>query len=322
MDDITLVTGAGGFIGGHMTNYLTTAGYHVRAVDIASPINRIRAKECSFSTNMILLPQALRAMEGVGQIYHFAADHGGIGWISNNQFGLAAWNAMLNLTVLRAALAAGVKRIFFPSSVCIYPVDLKLRYDAPPIRECDWSPSEPDSPYGWEKLFAELLMRWVAHEGLETRVARYHTIYGPWCHYKGGTEKVVPALCRKIATSKITGDTRVEIWGNGKQTRTFMYIDDCLHYTHELMKSNWEEPINIGSEELVSIDFVADLIADIAEVKIEKVYKEDAPVGALGRGADTSLMRTILGERELTTLWRGLANTYTWVEAQVRNETS
>ena len=313
-----LVTGAGGFIGGHMANYLKKKGYEVITCDIKpnpwQPVPNFHLADLRNYSN------CRRLVEGVDWVFQFAANMGGIGFISRVKADVMHDNALINANMLRASVDAGVKRFFFASSACIYPYDLqrdssKVVY----LKESDAFPAYPDSAYGWEKLFTEIMCKSFEEDyGLEVRIARYHNIYGPYGTYKGGREKAPAALCRKVAEAEDGGS--IVIWGNGKQIRSFLYIDDCLEATYRLMKSDYSEPLNIGSDQAITIDELADIIIEISGKKLTKKYDPSKPVGVRSRNADLTLLEQVLGWRPKVSYREGLEKTYRWIESQVRAE--
>jgi GDP-D-mannose 3',5'-epimerase len=250
-------------------------------------------------------------------VFNLAADMGGMGFIENNK-ALCMLSVLVSTHMLVAARDAGVERFFYSSSACVYAADKQSTPEVRPLRESDAYPADPEDGYGWEKLFSERMARHFYEDfGLETRVARYHNIYGPLGTWRGGREKAPAAICRKVATAVLTGDHTIEIWGDGQQTRSFTYIDDCLEGTLRLMASDVREPINVGSDQLVTIDQLVDIVEDIAGVKLERRYKLDAPQGVRGRNSDNTLIRERLGWAPSISLEDGLAATYAWVYDQV-----
>jgi nucleoside-diphosphate-sugar epimerase len=313
-----LVTGAGGFIGHHLVSTLKREGFWVRGVDLKHPeYGRSEADE------FVLLDlrseeNCLRATEGVDDVYALAADMGGMGFISSHHARILHNNSLINLHTLEAARACGARRYLFASSACVYPEHLQKRPDVIPLREEDAYPAQPQDAYGWEKLISErLCLHYREDYGLETRVVRFHNIFGPQGTWDGGREKVPAALCRKIALAKLTGDSMVEIWGDGEQTRSFCYVNDCVKGIYKLMQSDYAEPLNLGQDRMVSINELADIIAQIAGVSIVKRHVS-GPQGVRGRNSDNSRLRQILGWEPEVSLEEGLTLTYAWVEEQVR----
>lgn len=304
------VTGAGGFIGHHLVNYLKRRGYWVRGVDVKRP-----EYEPTGADEFLLLDLRENAQivtAGVDLVFGLAADMGGMGFISKNQGRIAYNNSMINLNTLEAARRSGVERYLFTSSACVYPLYRQTEADVTPLREEDAYPADPQGAYGWEKLYFERVCQYY---DIETRIVRFHNCYGPLGTWDGGREKVPAALCRKVAIAKHTGNPEVEIWGDGEQTRSFMYIDDCLRGIVSLMESDYEDPLQLGSDQAVTINELADMIAGIAGVEIVKKHIP-GPQGVRGRNADLSLAREVLGWEPLTSLEDGMARTYDWIEEQ------
>lgn len=313
-----LVTGAGGFIGHHLVSTLKRGGFRVRGVDLKHPeYGRSEADEFLL-LDLRSEESCLRAAEGVDDVYALAADMGGMGFISSHHARILHNNSLINLHTLEAARACGARRYLFASSACVYPEYLQERADVVPLREEDAYPAQPQDAYGWEKLISErLCLHYREDYGLETRVVRFHNIFGPQGTWDGGREKVPAALCRKIALAKLTGDSTVEIWGDGEQTRSFCYVDDCVKGIYKLMQSDYAEPLNLGQDRMVSINELADIIARIAGVGIVKRHVS-GPQGVRGRNSDNSRLRQILGWEPEVSLEEGLTLTYAWVEEQVR----
>jgi nucleoside-diphosphate-sugar epimerase len=312
-----LVTGAGGFIGSHMVRCLKDEGYWVRGVDIKKPEF---VRSCADEFVLVDLRNeegARRVTRGMEQVYNFAANMGGIGFITKVKADVTHDNVLINANMLKACVENNVERFFFSSSACIYPQELQKddSYVAD-LRELDAYPAQPDSPYGWEKLFTEIMCKSFEEDyGLKNRIARYHNIYGPEGTYKGGREKAPAALCRKVAMAKDGGS--ITIWGNGKQIRSFLYIDDCLEATKLLMESDCKEPLNIGSDEAITINELADMIIKISGKNIEKKYDLTKPIGVRSRNADITLLKKKLNWQPKVTYQKGLEKTYRWVEKQV-----
>jgi len=311
-----LVTGAGGFIGGHMANYLKKRGYEVIACDIKpNPWQQVPNFHLADLRNY---EDCRKFVEDVDWVFQFAANMGGIGYITKVKADVVHDNVLINANMLKASVDAGVKRFFFSSSACVYPEELqaddrKVAF----LKESDAFPAHPDTAYGWEKLFSEIMCKSFEEDyGLEVRIARYHNIYGPYGTYKGGREKAPAALCRKVAEAKDGGS--IVIWGNGKQIRSFLYIDDCLEATYRLMKSDYNEPLNIGSDQAITIDELADMIIEISGKRLTKKYDPSKPVGVRSRNADLTLLEQVLGWRPKTPYREGLEKTYRWIEERVR----
>ncbi len=312
-----LVTGAGGFIGHHLVTNLKRSGYHVRGVDLKHPeFEPSRADEFVIA-DLRDAAASLEVTAGMDQVYALAADMGGMGYISTHNADILHSNALINLNTVEAARRNGVRRYLYTSSACIYPEYLQTNVEVTPLREEDAYPAQPQDGYGWEKLVAELLCEYYRTDhGLDTRIVRFHNIFGPLGTWRGGREKSPAALCRKVAEAKLAGSTQVEIWGDGLQTRSFCYIDDCVEGLRRLMDSDYPHPLNLGQDRLISIADMADLIADIAGLEIEKVYVP-GPQGVRGRNSDNTRLREVLGWEPAISLEAGLARTYAWIEQQV-----
>jgi GDP-D-mannose 3', 5'-epimerase len=315
-----LVTGAGGFIGHHLVTRLKQEGYWVRGVDIKYPeYTDIDADEFEI-LDLRRWDSCLQATRGVDEVYALAADMGGMGFISFHHAEILYNNALINFHTLEAARVNGVRKYLYTSSACIYPEYLQDRADVTPLKEEDAYPAQPQDAYGWEKLIAERLIHHYEQDyGMETRTVRFHNIFGPYGTWDGGREKAPAALCRKIARAKLSGNPDVEIWGDGEQTRSFCYIDDCVEGLYRLMQSNYSEPLNLGQDRMVSINELADIIADVAEIPIEKRHV-DGPQGVRGRNSDNNRLREVLGWEPQISLEDGLKRTYDWIEAQVRRQ--
>lgn len=312
-----LVTGAGGFIGHHLVKFLVVKGYWVRGVDIKRPeFEESSAHEFEL-LDLRRFENCLIATRGVEHVYHLAADMGGIGYISSNHAEIARNNTLMNLNMLEASRINGVARFFFSSSACIYPLYLQRSPEVRPLREADAWPAEPEEGYGLEKLYMEKLCQYYREDfGLETRVARFHNVYGPLGTYDGGREKAPAAVCRKVALAPDGGE--VEIWGDGEQTRSFMYIADCVEGIYRIMHSDYPHPLNLGSEELVTINQLVDMVARIAGKRIRKRHDLAKPQGVRGRNSDNTVIRRVLGWEPRTPLREGLIPTYRWIESELR----
>ena len=313
-----LITGAAGFIGSHLADYLRSRGYWVRGVDIREPEFRPSAADEFCLMDLREYENCLTATRGIDEVYALAADMGGMGYISSNHARILRSNALINLHSLEAARKNGVSRYLFTSSACVYPEYLQETTEAEPLREEDAYPAQPQDAYGWEKLLSEKACEYYQGDfGLETRTVRFHNIFGPYGTWEGGREKAPAALCRKVALAKLTGDPRVEIWGDGEQTRSFCYVDDCLEGIYRLMRSDHFDPLNVGQDRMVTINELVDLVAEIADVEIEKVHVP-GPQGVRGRNSDNTRLRQVLGWEPQVSLEEGLAHTYAWIEDQVR----
>jgi GDP-D-mannose 3',5'-epimerase len=317
-----LVTGAGGFIGHHLVTYLKQSGYWVRGADIKYPEFNVSGADEFELLDLRQRESCLRATIGVSEVYALAADMGGMGFISCNHARILHNNAIINLETLEAARINGVGRYLFTSSACVYPEYRQLVTDVTPLKESDAYPAAPQDAYGWEKLITEQLCTHYRNDyGIETRIVRFHNIFGPHGTWDGGREKAPAALCRKIAFAKLTHDPEIEIWGDGDQTRSFCYIDDCVEGLHCLMRSPHAEPLNLGQDRMVSINQLADMIADIAGVTIRKRHVP-GPQGVRGRNSDNTMLKAVLGWTPNITLEDGLSRTYQWIEQQVRGQLS
>jgi GDP-D-mannose 3',5'-epimerase len=315
-----LVCGAGGFIGGHLIADLRRQGHTgLRAVDkkpLEEWYQRFDDVE-NLSLNLEHLDACERAVEGCDTVYNLAADMGGMGFIELNK-ALCMLSVLINTHLLLAAKKFAVQRFFFSSSACVYNADKQRDPNVTALKEEDAYPALPEDGYGWEKLFSERMCRHFREDfGVQTRVARYHNVYGPHGTYDGGREKAPAAVCRKVIAAEQTGKLEIEIWGNGQQTRSFMYIDDCLHGTQMLLNSDFVEPINIGSSELVSINQLVDLVEEIAGVKLERSYNLGAPKGVAGRNSDNTLIQQVFGWEPSTKLRDGLEKTYRWIYDEI-----
>ena len=314
-----LVTGAGGFIGSHVGKFLKEQGYWVRGVDIKAP-EYLREDEVSDEFQLLDLrwwEKCLEATEGIDEVYALAADMGGMGFISANHAQILHNNSLINIHTLDAARENGAKRYLYTSSACIYPEYKQVDANVTPLKEVDAYPAQPQDAYGWEKLISErLCMHYREDHGLETRIVRFHNIFGECGTWDGGREKAPAALCRKIALAKLTGDEEIEIWGDGEQTRSFCYISDCVEGIIRLMRSDWHQPINLGQDRMVTINELADMISNIAGHRIRK-RNVLGPQGVRGRNSDNTLLREVLKWEPKISLEEGLRLTYSWIEAQV-----
>ena len=311
-----IITGAGGFIGGHLIKFLQTQGYSdIRAVD-QKPLDDWYQLHANVE-NLVMDVQGIDACQFVCKdaevVYNLAADMGGMGFIENNK-ALCMLSVLINTHMLMAARDNGVSQFFYASSACVYNGEKQTDSANPGLMESDAYPAMPEDGYGWEKLFSERMCRHFREDfGLHTRYARYHNVYGPYGTWDGGREKAPAAICRKIINAKLTGDNEIEVWGDGLQSRSFMYIDDCIDGTLRLMNSDMREPLNIGSEELVTINQLVDLVADIAGITVTRRHLFDAPQGVRGRNSDNALIRKLLGWEPSISLRSGLEKTYEWI---------
>jgi GDP-D-mannose 3',5'-epimerase len=314
-----LVAGGGGFIGGALAADLLAKGHRVRAVD-CKPIGEWY-HVFDDAENVVLDLQRLDACEeaaaGVDEIYNLAADMGGMGFIENNK-ALCMLSVLINTHLLQVAQQEGVDRFFYASSACVYAAGKQEVTDVDPLREEDAYPAMPEDGYGWEKLFSERMCRHFSEDfGVLTRVARYHNVYGPHGTWTGGREKAPAAICRKVAEAKLSGRHDIDVWGDGQQTRSFTYIDDCVLGTQKIMHSEIEEPINLGSSEMVTINELIDIVSEIAGINVSRSYDLSAPQGVRGRNSDNAMILDRLGWEPSTSLRDGLAETYRWVHDQV-----
>ena len=316
-----LVTGAGGFIGGHLTAELVRQGKKVRAVDV-KPFGewyQLHPDTDNVQADLSALDACRQACDGVGEVYNLAADLGGMGFIENNK-ALCMLTVLESTHMLVAAREAAVDRFFYSSSACVYAADKQTSADVTALKEEDAYPAMAEDGYGWEKLFTERMCRHFLEDfGLTTRVARYHNVYGPHGTWTGGREKAPAAICRKVAEAKLSGGREIEIWGDGEQTRSFMYIDDCVHGSQMILAGDSPEPVNLGSSELVSINQLVDIVEEIADVTLERRYNLDAPKGVRGRNSDNTMIKQIYAWEPSVTLRQGLERTYAWVYDQVRD---
>lgn len=311
-----LVTGAGGFIGHHLVGYLKDRGYWVRGVDLKEPeFEETRADEF-IVRDLREADTAHICMMGINEVYHLAADMGGIGYITSNHASIVRNDTLINLNTIHAAHRNNVSRLLYSSSACVYPQYLQHEADVTPLREEDAWPADPEEGHGLEKLYMEKVCQYYrADYGLETRVVRFHNVYGPLGTYEGGKEKAPAALCRKIALVSDTGE--IEVWGDGKQTRSFVYIDDCCEGIYRLMKSDHSDPINLGSDRLVTVDDLIEIIAGAADKRVRKRYDTSKPQGVRGRNSDNTKLREVLDWEPEITLEEGLARTYEWISREL-----
>ncbi|MFN2382931.1 MAG: NAD-dependent epimerase/dehydratase family protein [Gemmatimonadota bacterium] len=315
-----LVTGAGGFIGHHLVTHLKSLGYWVRGVDIKRPEYADSAADEFLLLDLRRWENCLEATRGIDEVYALAADMGGMGFISRYHAQILHNNILISTHTLEAARENGVGRYLYSSSACVYPEYRQTETSVAPLKEEDAYPAQPQDAYGWEKLVTERLCQHYAEEyGMETRVVRFHNIFGPLGTWEGGREKAPAAMCRKIAFAKLTGNPEIEIWGDGEQTRSFCYVDDCVNGIHQLMRSNWRDPLNLGQDRLVTINELAFLVAEIAGIRITKKHIS-GPQGVRGRNSDNTRLRQALGWEPEISLEDGLARTYAWIEQQVERQ--
>jgi GDP-D-mannose 3',5'-epimerase len=320
MSEVVVVGGGGGFIGGHLVARLLDEGCAVRAADVKpmSEWYQVHAAAENLELDLSRAQDCATAVKEASQVYNLAADMGGMGFIENNK-ALCMLSVLTNTHLLQAALQHDVERFFFSSSACVYAADKQIDPNNPGLKESDAYPAMPEDGYGWEKLFSERMCRHFQEDfDLTTRVARYHNVYGPDGTWTGGREKAPAAICRKVAEAKLSGKHEIEIWGDGHQTRSFMYIDDCLFGTRAIMDSDILEPINLGSSEMVSINELVSIVEDIAGIRCQRNYDLSAPRGVNGRNSDNEMIVERLGWEPSTTLRDGLEKTFAWVYDQVK----
>lgn len=313
-----LVAGGGGFIGGWLARDLMARGYRVRCADI-KPLDewyQVHAGAENLVLDLKDLANCRQAVEGTSQVYNLAADMGGMGFIESHKADCML-SVLINTHLLMASRDTGVERYFYASSACVYAADKQTSTDVTALREGDAYPAMPEDGYGWEKLFSERMCRHFREDfGLETRVTRFHNVYGPHGTFDGGREKAPAAICRKVIQAKLSGAHDIEIWGDGLQTRSFMYIDDCIEI-NRIMESEIREPINLGSSELVSINQLVDIVEEIAGVRLVRRHDLDAPKGVRGRNSDNTLIQHLLGWEPSTPLVVGMRETYDWIAAMM-----
>jgi len=313
-----LVTGAGGFIGHHLVKSLVQKGYIVRGVDVKYPEYEPTAAHEFELLDIGRFDNALIATRAAEEVYHLGADMGGIGYITAFHADIARNNVLINTHTLEAARQQGVKRFMFSSSACIYPQYRQNTADVTPLKEEDAYPADPEEGYGWEKLFMEKLCQYYREDyGMETRAVRFHNVYGPLGTYDGGKEKAPAALCRKVALAR--DGEEIQIWGDGQQTRSFMFIDDCVEGIYRIMRSDYPHPLNLGTDELVTVDQLVDLVAQVAGKRIVKRHDTSQPQGVRGRNSDNGRLRRVLGWEPRVSLRQGLPPTYAWIESQLQN---
>ena len=310
------VTGAGGFIGHHMVKYLKAEGYWVRGVDVKAPQYEKTSADEFELLDLRQLENCEVATESVDEVYQLAADMGGIGYITAFHADVARNNVLINAHMLEAASHNGVGNYFYASSACIYPMYLQTSPDVTPLKEEDAYPADPEEGYGWEKLYSEKLCQYYTEEGkIQTSTARFHNIYGPLGTFDGGREKAPAAISRKVALAEDGGD--IEVWGDGEQTRSYTYIDDCVEGIYRIAHGGRWQPINLGTDELVSVDGVVDLVCAIAGKNLTKRHDVTKPQGVRGRNSDNTMLREVLGWEPTTRLGDGLRKTYSWIESQL-----
>jgi GDP-D-mannose 3',5'-epimerase len=315
-----VVTGAGGFIGHHLVSYLKAQGYWVRGVDLKDPEFSPTSADEFLQLDLRRVENCLQVTRDVDEVYALAADMGGMGYISSHHAQILHNNALINLHTLEAAHTNGVRRYLYTSSACVYPEYRQLEAEIVPLREEDAYPAQPQDAYGWEKLIAERLCLYYQDEyEIETRIVRFHNIFGPLGTWEGGREKAPAALCRKVAVAKLSGNPEIEIWGDGEQTRSFCYIDDCVTGLYKLMQSDYAQPLNLGQDRLVTINQLADMVAEIAGIRIIKKHVP-GPQGVRGRNSDNTRLRQVLGWEPEISLEDGLSLLYKWIEGEVQKK--
>jgi GDP-D-mannose 3', 5'-epimerase len=313
-----LVTGAGGFIGHHLVTFLKEHGYWVRGVDQKAPEYAPTDADEFLKLDLRRWENCLTATRGIDETYALAADMGGMGFISAHHAEILHNNSLINIHTLDAARENEVKRYLYSSSACVYPEYKQTSAEVVPLKEEDAYPAQPQDAYGWEKLVTERLCTHYREDyGLQTRIVRFHNIFGPLGTWDGGREKAPAAMCRKVAIAKLTKNSEIEIWGDGEQTRSFCYIDDCVTGIHRLMRSDYHHPLNLGQDRMVTINELADLVANAAGIKIRRKHI-DGPQGVRGRNSDNTRLREVLKWEPEISLEEGLARTYRWIEQQVR----
>jgi GDP-D-mannose 3',5'-epimerase len=312
-----LVTGAGGFIGHHLVQRLKNDGFWVRGADIKPPEYEPSAADEFVVSDLRLWENCLKATKDVDQVYNLAADMGGIGYITANHADISRNNILINTHMLDASRLNGAQRFLFSSSACVYPQYKQKDPDVTPLKESDAVPADPEPGYGWEKLFAEELCRYYKRDyGFETRIVRFHNVYGPLGTYEGGKEKAPAAISRKVALAEDGGE--IEVWGDGEQTRSFMHVDDCVEGLLRLMASDYAEPLNLGTDRLVTINELIDLVSEAAGKHLSKRHDLSKPQGVRGRNSDNTLLNEVLGWEPKITLETGLKVTYKWIEDELR----
>jgi nucleoside-diphosphate-sugar epimerase len=317
---LIVVGGGGGFIGGHLVANLRSKGYkNIRSVD-RKPLSEWYQRFDDVDNRVLdlqYLGACTEALQGADTCYNLAADMGGMGFIELNK-ALCMLSVLINTHLLVAARAIGVSRFFYASSACVYAGYKQLRPDIPGLCEADAYPADAEDGYGWEKLFSERMCRHFREDyGIATRVARYHNVYGPNGTFDGGREKAPAAVCRKVIAAKLSGKREIEIWGDGEQTRSFMYIDDCVKGTQDILASDILDPINLGSDEMVTINQLVDIVEEIAGIKLTRNYKLDAPKGVRGRSSDNTMIKERMGWAPSISLQEGMEKTYAWIYDEI-----
>jgi GDP-D-mannose 3', 5'-epimerase len=312
-----LVTGAGGFIGHHLVRRLKNDGVWVRGADLKAPDFEPSPADEFALLDLRRWEDCLAATRNINRVYNLAADMGGIGYITANHADISRNNILINTHMLEAARVNGARRFLFSSSACVYPQYKQNQADVTPLKEADAIPADPEPGYGWEKLFAEELCRYYKKDyGLETRIVRFHNVYGPLGTYEGGKEKAPAAISRKVALAEDGGE--IEVWGDGEQTRSFMYVDDCVEGLLRLMAGDYSEPLNLGTDRLVTINQLIDLVSNVAGKRLMKRHDVSKPQGVRGRNSDNTQLNRVLGWEPSIKLEEGLKTTYQWIEEELR----
>ena len=318
-DHKVVVTGAGGFIGHHLVKYLKAKGFWVRGVDLKEPQYEPSPADEFILDDLRYFEGCARAVRGVQDVYHLAADMGGIGYITSNYASLSRNNILINANMLEAARLQGINRYLYTSSACVYPSFLQEKETDAPLKEGDAIPADPEKGYGWEKLFAEQLTRYYHEDyGLDTRIVRFHNVYGPLGAFEGGKEKAPAALFRKVAEAR--DGSAIEVWGDGEQTRSFCFVDDCVEGIARIMDSDHVDPLNLGTDEQVSINRLVDIVCVVAGKRLRKTHDTSKPQGVRGRSSDNTLLRRILGWEPRISLRDGITRTYPWVWRQLEKQ--
>src|SRR5271166_4885659 len=317
--DLAVVAGGGGFIGGHLVANLLGDGHQVRSVDL-KPLDQwyqVHSEAENTVADLRLIDACTEALADAGDVYNLAADMGGMGFIESNK-ALCMLSVLINTHMLKAAQEQEVQRFFYSSSACVYAADKQTDPDNPGLKESDAYPAQPEDGYGWEKLFSERMCRHFREDfGLYTRVARYHNVYGPYGTWDGVREKAPAAICRKVIAARLSGRHEIEIWGDGNQTRSFMYVDDCIKGTQMILNSDFVDPINLGSNELVSINQLVDVVEQIAGIELKRTYNLSAPRGVNGRNSDNRMIQRVFQWEPSTKLRDGMEKTYRWIYDQM-----
>lgn len=314
-----VVLGGGGFIGGYLVKNFLESSHSVKVVDI-KPFDKWfqRFEEAeNVSADMELKEECFKAVEGADEVYNLACNMGGMGFIENNK-AKCMQSVLINTHLVSACKEENVSKYFYSSSACVYNASKQRATDLVALKEEDAYPADAEDGYGWEKLFSERMCRHFREDfGLDSRIARFHNVYGPLGTYDGGREKAPAAICRKVIEAKLSGNHEIEIWGDGLQTRSFMYIDDCVTGINKLMESDFVDPINLGRDDLISINQLVDLAEGFADIKLKRNYKSDAPLGVRGRNSDNELIRSVLDWEPSITMQDGLKETYDWIYSQI-----